>query len=247
MKLYFAGAEPRKFQELLLKLGAKNILISAYVYRYKNFSNLLNSFDNLLVDSGGYTIRRLGLKVDNNAYINYLNNNKVEIAFNLDTNNLQESLENLKLLHEKTRTKILPVYHLSEYLNKKEKNIIDYYISKYDYIALGGVAGVRSRGKLLEEFLSFVFLKTRDKIKIHGLGITSKKLLIKYPFYSVDSTSWQSIIRFGQSSTDIHKRLLKYKTKNLNYMKNLIMEIEYWNKSEEDITRLWDIKGITWK
>jgi hypothetical protein len=35
------------------------------------------------------------------------------------------------------------------------------------------------------------------KVKIHGFGLTSIPLLVRYPWYSVDSTSWVMTGRFG--------------------------------------------------
>jgi hypothetical protein len=38
----------------------------------------------------------------------------------------------------------------------------------------------------------------KPKIKIHGFGIGNVKLLVKYPWYSVDSTSWVRHGGFGK-------------------------------------------------
>lgn len=247
MKIFFAGSEPKKYRKILFENGAENVLVSAYTLGYKNFDETLYAFKSVLVDSGGFTIRTKNLPFNIQTYVDYINKNNIKLAFNLDTNDLEESLENQRILETKTKAKILPVYHLSDFVNPKNRDIIDEYVKKYDYISTGGMAGVPHSKELLLKFLSFVFSKTRDKVKVHGLGITSQKILLKYPFYSCDSTSWQSMMRYGSSAVNKNKKVLKFKAKTLHYLENTEDEIKHWVNLQNKITALWLKRGISWK
>ena len=70
-------------------------------------------------------------------------------------------------------------------------------------MALGGMAGGTISVNAMTNKLDTIFsdyVCDKDgmpKIKIHGFGITSLPLLLRYPWYSVDSTSWVLTGRFG--------------------------------------------------
>ena len=85
-----------------------------------------------------------------------------------------------------------------------------------------------------------------DKCKVHGLGITGKKVLQKYPFYSVDSTSWLVFQQYGTSKAIPNKTLQKYHCKNSHWSRRNQYEINYYLENEEYLTKLWKKRGIYW-
>jgi hypothetical protein len=105
---------------------------------------------------------------------------------------------------EKTGTKnVLPVYHIYEWLEWKFKEL-DEIFEKYDYFAIWGIAVASASGTQKDLFLKYVFSRWnhfRKKqwypTKIHWFGVTSEILCFKFPFYSVDSTSWLANSRYG--------------------------------------------------
>ncbi|MFA6041810.1 MAG: hypothetical protein WC733_09940, partial [Methylophilus sp.] len=88
----------------------------------------------------------------------------------------------------------------------------DFVKQGFDYIGIGGVAGEGSPIRLQHMFYGFIFHTLRADVKTHGLGITSEKLLTAYPWYSVDSTSWLSFARYGNSKIK-DKRVVQFKAK----------------------------------
>jgi hypothetical protein len=136
-------------------------------------------------------------------------------------------------------------YHVSEYVTK-DREVIKEFIKDYDYIAIGGMAGVSHSKDLLIKFLDYVFSITRDKIKIHGLGVTNVKLLEKYPFYSTDSTSWLSMGRYGQAKS-LSKKEAFFLKKTENWRKNVVHDIHFYKKIQDNITNLWEKRGIVWQ
>ena len=102
------------------------------------------------------------------------------------------------------------------------------------------------------QFLDYCFNKTRDKIKVHGLGMTSDWQLERYPFYSVDSTSWNQIQRWGCSASMkgkmpnawTHMGTKEENKKNTHYI--TIQDIKYYLNKEKHYTELWQKRNINW-
>jgi len=241
MKLHFVCAGVPQINKALADCNVKCILQS---YHYMKDKEPWVSKE-LLVDSGGFTARMKGVEVKVEDYAEYLNKYKVKTGFNLDTNDLTETLENQKYLEKHTNTYIIPVYHLSDYLHQRD--LIDDFIRDYPYISVGGVVGEKSLHRFKDEFYSYVFSKTRDKIMVHGLGITSPGELDTYPWYSVDSTSWLAPGRFGRFSyTKLDKKLARFITKNEHYDYSNQREVRSVQKHMVQVTKLWAQRGVIW-
>ena len=90
----------------------------------------------------------------------------------------------------------LPCFHYGD-----DIKYLKYYVEKYDYIALGGMVPIKN--KKLAQWLDELFNnyltdeEGNPRIKIHGFGLTAIPLIIRYPWYSVDSTKWVLTGRFG--------------------------------------------------
>ena len=253
MKLHFAGADGSiGYQEILLR----NYNIVNRLESYYSLGNRKPNIEsNLLLDSGGFVARTKGTPININKYIEYLNKNEIKMAFNLDTNDIEETLKNQELLKKETNTYIIPVYHDNEHFliedgiihgrNKNYEWLLQHYIDNFPYISIGGLVG-KIRSEHISVLLDDVFSKTKDKIRIHGLGCSSQKLLEKYPFYSVDSTSWLAPAKFGRFLSNIDKISQIWFSKNYKDVENLEIDIEFWINLENYITELWKIKGVIW-
>jgi len=94
----------------------------------------------------------------------------------------------------------LPVFHFGENIKWLKK-----YMDETDYIAIGGVAlGVSTRKYWVDEasFANNVFSTICDssgmpQYKLHGFAVTSFPVMMLYPWYSVDSTTWVQYSRNG--------------------------------------------------
>ncbi len=147
----------------------------------------------LFLDSGAYSAFTKGIKIDIYEYIDFIKkyHDKIEIYANLDViGDAEATFENQKIM-EKEGLNPLPCFHYGEDI----KYLIRY-IKDYDYIALGGMVPISSKDLsywLDNLFSSYIPAET----KIHGFGLTSLKLMLRYPWYSVDSTSWVMTSRMG--------------------------------------------------
>ena len=113
--------------------------------------------------------------------------------------NPQLSWRNLKYLEKQHGLSPVPVIHLGTHTRWLKRHM-----NKYSYIGLGGLVGnTMRRPKIVYEWLNRCFnivCDTSDRlplVKMHGFGITNVRLLLMYPWYSVDSTSWTKAGGFG--------------------------------------------------
>ena len=217
MKIYLAGAsvcnpDENEKMQMLFKKGSK---LHSFFYAKEGSGleerwfvvNIKNKVD-LFLDSGAFSAWTQGIEIDIQEYIDFIKEHKdiIEVYANLDVisrgdtlaakkESAQKTLENQKIM-EKAGLYPLPVFHIGEPLK-----YLEYYINNYEYIALGGMVG-KQKSTLIpwldKCFGQFICDKKGiPKVKIHGFGLTSLSLMLRYPWYSVDSTSWVTTGRMG--------------------------------------------------
>lgn len=158
----------------------------------------------LFIDSGAFSAFTQGVKIDLDEYIAFIKQYKdiISVYANLDViGDAAGTLANQKQM-EKAGLKPLPCFHYGEPVK-----YLQYYLERHDYIALGGMAAGPSGATLSStdkgKWLDILFSKYicdedgMPRVKVHGFGLTSLKLMLRYPWYSVDSTSWVVTGRMG--------------------------------------------------
>jgi hypothetical protein len=193
----------------------------------------------VMVDSGAFSIFNRGAVVDIDEYYGFIEKFPKEWKYiNLDVipprnaskKEIQkcadEGYENYLYLKKKVKN-LLPVYHYGE-----DIKIFERYCQDTDYVCVGikRIPGISN-----EEYYSKIFSISKDEIKIHGLANTSIKNLLNYPFYSVDSITYQRG-RFMKKQYWAHGRLRAL----------LYDSLRYWKYMERQITSIWNERGIIW-
>lgn len=152
----------------------------------------------LFLDSGAFSAKTQGVEINLKDYIQFIQENEsiIDIYANLDVIGDAEATWKNQQKMERVGLHPLPCFHYGEDLKW-----LKLYLDKYDYIALGGM--VRAGTDLLMQWLDPLFTqhlcdeKGMPKVKVHGFGLTSLPLMLRYPWYSVDSTSWVVTGRMG--------------------------------------------------
>lgn len=257
MKLFFAGTEAKCYQKVVSAANVQCCLQSAFYLRYKKQPNEMQA-PIYVLDSGGFTARKQGTLINVEDYANYLNAFDVKVAFNLDTMDVEQTLSNQSYLEKNTKTYIIPVYHYSEFIQPKYRDLIDDYAKNYPYISLGGTAeGVTGVSKNKLAFFDFCFRKVGVSVKIHGLAVTSFRLMLRYPWFSVDSTSWLAAESFGKFidfkngkffGLNSHRvdRKVTDPRQLVSKEYRLIKSIEAYIKAEKYVTDHWQTRGVIW-
>jgi len=151
---------------------------------------------NLFLDSGAFSAFTKKVEIDIQEYIKYIKENKkyINLYANLDViGDAEGTLKNQKIM-EKAGLSPIPCFHAGE-----DFSYLDHYIKNYDYISLGGVAQLgRRAGVWMEDCFDRICGDDGiPRVKVHGFAVTSLKLMMRFPWYSVDSTSWVMTSRMG--------------------------------------------------
>jgi hypothetical protein len=224
MKVFLAGETPMSkdegwgrdvegWQTGALAGIIKRRLYSYYYHGFKRGNRIdkevmisIEAGMELFLDSGAYSAHTQGESIDVEQYAAYIqeHGHHFTLRANLDDigdtgpkswDNLK-ALESLGCTHDKDLG-VFPVFHAADdfaYLTK----MLD---GGYPFMALGGLVGA-SRN-VLREWLDNVWAKylVKDdgtpRIQVHGFGLTDTELMIRYPWFSVDSSSWVMTGIFG--------------------------------------------------
>lgn len=96
--------------------------------------------------------------------------------------------------------KVQPVFHVRE----PDEYLVQYIKEGWDYIFIGGM--VPETTEWLRERLDFLWDKYlsdqegKPVVKTHGFGLTDLDLMFRYPWFSVDSSSWLVYGIYGWSA-----------------------------------------------
>lgn len=202
MRIYLAGYYNGKASAYAIEQGAYDWFLESYHYiqRESILDSIRRDKRSIFLDSGAFSAFTKGVEIKLEDYAAFIHKNKdiIHLAANLDDLHKREELtwKNQKAL-ESMGVKPVPVFHTRE----DPKWLLKYMDAGYDYIALGGM--VPESKPWLMKWLDDIWgtyltdKNGRAKIKVHGFGLTTFDLMFRYPWYSVDSTSWVLTGRFG--------------------------------------------------
>lgn len=217
MKLYLAGIYAANFKiggslynrltenEKRQRESATNLLESYhYIHRQTFVDSIRADGRKVFLDSGAFSAFTKGVEVDLPKYCEYIKRNK-DIIEHVDGTLLASVLDGIgdplktwqnQLAMEQLGVRPLPCFHYGE-----DERYLEWYIANYDYITLGGMVPIST--PQLKLWLDRIWEKYltdgsgRPRIKVHGFGLTTVSLMERYPWYSVDSSSWIQIAHRG--------------------------------------------------
>lgn len=210
LQIHLAGTYPAGFRHsslgMTLEPRYKDILdeypylLESYHYigGTEKFTDEIRSDGaKIFLDSGAFSMFTQGIEVDMGAYVDFIKRNKdiINVASVLDgIGDPVLTKENQKKL-EDMGAEVLPCFHYGEPLE-----FLYHYMDNYEYITIGGMVPISTVN--LFKWLNEIWTIMSDKdgvprLKVHGFGLTVTDLMFRYPWYSVDSTSWVLTGRFG--------------------------------------------------
>lgn len=217
MKLYLAGIYTANFKiggslynrlttnEKFQRESATNLLESFhYIHRQSFVDSIRGDNRKVFLDSGAFSAFTKGVSVDIPKYCEYIKRNK-DIIEHVDGDILASVLDGIgdplktyqnQLEMERLGVRPLPCFHYGE-----DERYLEWYIANYTYITIGGMVPIST--PQLKIWLDRIWEKYltdgagRPKVRVHGFGLTTVSLMERYPWYSVDSSSWVQIARVG--------------------------------------------------
>src|SRR5690606_28911674 len=210
MKIYFAVTGQNE-PIYLPKNNMNDMLMSFHYYKKKPelIKDLISQGNDIFIDSGAFSAESSGKPINIDDYCNFLKAAEANNYVCLDVIRNAEATEiNLKYM-ESQGLKPFPVFHKTSH----EKWLYKY-LEEYDKIALGGAV----KAGELEYWLDAtwqIILKEKPTMNVHGFGITSPEIMMRYPWTSCDSSSFKAGRRFGRLIHYLpHKK--KFFTSNFN-------------------------------
>lgn len=203
-----------------IHLAAVETMYSSYpdydyskVYTLSSFFYLKNkpkppSFcftDNMILDSGAFSFfggKRTKWDSYVDDYIRFINETDKKFFFELDIDSIvgiKEVEAIRRKITQQTSKNPIPVWHPKRGLEYYKRMVHD-----FDYVALSLSGRYTSswvnNNKSKDVIYKLLEIARQNDCKVHGLGFTKLKQLKDLKFYSVDSTSWLRISRFGDIS-----------------------------------------------
>ena len=216
--LYFAGCGDTSVVDFKLKHNTNQLL--SQLNERKTILNWIESMKKaenkckLFIDSGAWSAHSKGKEVDIDDYIYFLNSYDDYFYIYAELDKIPGKFRCIKTVEEKlkapiiswdnylymkdrvkSRDKLLPVFHQGENF-KWLKNMLEY---KHEdtqnhipYIGISPANDSSVAGKIafIEECFNIIKNSNNPNVKTHAFGMTSLKVLEKYPFTSADSTSY---------------------------------------------------------
>lgn len=288
MRVYFAGMETCYTQGLRDFKKSDNFFCT-YYYKQKTDKTLeelnISNHDGLItIDSGAHSFfgfagisctsdsdggSRQGDMPDPYLYFeNYVqwvkaNYDKISYFVELDLQDLlgQEVINGWRQRwkDEGLYEKCITVHHSMNTMDEYEAMIAD---SQSHYI---GLEGFREK-KIRLPYTKLLKYAYENKCRVHGFAMTNQRVMQRFPFYSVDSSSWTAVNRYGViykfskghmnqlKTTEAHflkhalnPELMSHKRDRATQMRKLALTAVEFRKLEAYTTKLWLSRGINWK
>lgn len=181
------------------RIECRNLLESYHYFNTDKVCELTRlGGERVFLDSGAFSAYTQGVEIDLPKYCDFIKKNSdiIEVASVLDAvGDPLKTWENQQAM-ERLGVNPLPCFHYGE-----DERYLEYYVANYEYITLGGMVPISTPDLL--KWLDYIWGKYltddagRARVKVHGFGLTVIKLMERYPWYSVDSSSWVQISSVG--------------------------------------------------
>jgi hypothetical protein len=182
-----------------------NILESYhYVGKQRYVDEMRADGAKVFLDSGAFSMWTKGVTIPVHEYCEYIERNRDIIRHDGDDmmasvlDGIGDPLQTYRnqLEMEARGVRPLPCFHYGE-----DERYLEYYLANYGYITIGGMVG-KTKEQLtiwLDRIWDrFVLRGSGSTVpRLHGFGITTVSIMERYPWYSVDSSSWIQGAAFG--------------------------------------------------
>lgn len=210
--MFYSGVEYEVYLQGCYDMGVRNFLMSYEYIRKHSLKKITEKFNeqiHLFIDSGAYTyindpkyqeydITRWEEHIQ--GYLKWAEMNKRYIfAFaNLDIENFLGGEQIKKWNREyfepfmlRTGIPVCFVWH-----ENSTSETFEQYCQRYPYVGITAVND-ESSGTDIQYFKEKLYIAEKYNTVLHGMGMTRTSMLPQLPFYTVDSTSWKTGMRYG--------------------------------------------------
>ncbi|RTR26600.1 hypothetical protein EKG37_21260 [Robertmurraya yapensis] len=209
-RVFFSGLErDPSIRQMVKEEGSSSLLLNYYYIRQNRYwTDILEDFTNVVIDSGGYSLFKKSLKKDDNeptlfnlddipmitveeyaAFIRrYQSHPSIIGFFNLDVvGDPVETKRNYQRLKELApKATIYPVWQFSDSLEALEELVNE----EHELISIGGlVPYLSTRQEVVRKKFKAIFSRFGEKTNFHFLG-GGNELLLDFNLFSSDTTCY---------------------------------------------------------
>ena len=149
----------------------------------------------VFVDSGAFSAANSGAEIDIDDYCKFIIETGATYYASLDVfGDSKQTMANHWYMVNEYGLNPIPTFHMGSPLVHLEP-----VIEASNYIALGGLVFSSGIMEHCDEVWQYI-LANKPNLKVHGFGLTNIELMDRYPWYSVDSSSFKSCKRFGRQN-----------------------------------------------
>jgi len=195
MKYYPAVVDEYEITSSCL-LPPFRFLASYHYFKKKQdvIKKYVNLFYDIFIDSGAFSADNCDASIDIDDYCEFILDTGVRKYATLDViGDPIKTLENHKYMQEVHGLKPMITFHMGSTLNDLDK-LLD-----FEYLALGGMVMKGGKFGHLDAVWDHI-LRSNKQIKVHGFGLTNVDIIERYPWHSVDSSSFKGCKRFGRQT-----------------------------------------------
>lgn len=174
-------------------------MLESFWYR-NNAEKAMVGTNNFFLDSGAFTAFTQGETIDIKELARFIaaRRERITVASSLDAiGDAEQSYRNYRVLRDELGVDVIPVFHCREDI----KWLLKYLREGVPYLALGGMVPetIDYKQRWLDDLFSRYLTDSahRPIVKVHGFGLTVGWLIERYPWFSVDSTTWRNGMKFG--------------------------------------------------
>lgn len=193
MKFYLAAPTPPDL-DVIFDSNHKNILFSFFYFKKQR--DIIKDFQDkgrsVFIDSGAFSALTRGGIIDIKEYIKFIKDIDPSLYAGLDVIGDPIATElNLKIMEDEGLNPLATFHQGGEF------KYLYRLIEKYDQIALGGMVQAPDLKPWLDTVWKQI-LQRKPNLKVHGFGLSGAELIRRYPWHSVDSSSYSSSTRFAR-------------------------------------------------
>ncbi len=169
-----------------------------YIHKQSAVDMIRRDGVKVFLDSGAFSAMTKGVEIDLRGYCHYIQKNADIIEHYSVLDGIGDPLktwQNQQLM-ESLGVRPLPCFHYGE-----DERYLEWYISNYEYITLGGMVPIST--PQLYNWLDRIWGKYltdgagKPRVKVHGFGVTTFGIMERYPWFSVDSSRWVMAAAMG--------------------------------------------------
>lgn len=148
----------------------------------------------VFIDSGAFSAENSGKEISIDEYCKYIIDSGVKTYAGLDViGDAKQTRYNTEYMIKEYGLNPIPTFHMGSNL----EDLKELAHGQYSYIALGGLVFSSNIVNHCDRVWHYI-LSHNPKLRVHGFGLTNIELMKRYPWYSVDSSSFKSCKRFGR-------------------------------------------------